>query len=282
MMTVKGYGPEELIALTAELAWKYTGCESTSMTYERAQSLMEAVLYCIEIEGRWGEEALAAGRMSAKEAYQRGYARVLEKMSELVQLVETVLADFEDYVVLCLRDTMRHGLPEFLRRYDARFAPQETLLTLDYPLLTAVDQLGGVAAVYPYTACIGYEQRFLQAFDKTYVTSLLRAYHREYALLVENICGLVLQNTLGHLLLAKPLSERGFRAGDQAKLAALFADRSQQEAQAILAQAVQALVADGYDGDEELSWYLGEGLEDIAARARQGAASGHLETVFFF
>ena len=174
------------------------------------------------------------------------------------------------------------GLPEFLRRYDARFAPQETLLTLDYPLLTAVDQLGGVAAVYPYTACIGYEQRFLQAFDKTYVTSLLRAYHREYALLVENICGLVLQNTLGHLLLAKPLSERGFSAGDQAKLAALFADRSQQEAQALLAQAVQALVAEGYDGDVELGWYLGEGLEDIAARARQGAASGHLETVFFF
>lgn len=76
MMTVKGYGPEELIALTAELAWKYTGCESTSITYERAQSLMEVVLYCIEIEGRWGEEALASGRMSAKEAYQRGYARV--------------------------------------------------------------------------------------------------------------------------------------------------------------------------------------------------------------
>ena len=154
--------------------------------------------------------------------------------------------------------------------------------TLDYPLLTAVDQLGGVAAVYPYAACIGYEQRFLQPFGKTYVTSLLRAYHKDYALLLENICGLVLPNTLGHLLLVKPLSERGFSAGDQAKLAALFADRSQQEAQALLAQAVQALVAEGYGGDEELGWYLNEGIADIAARARQGAANGHLERVFFF
>lgn len=281
-METKGYEPEELIALTAELAWKYTGCASTSMTYERAQSLMEAVLYCIEINDRWGDGALPTGRLSAKAAYQRGYALVLDKMGELVQLVERVLADFEDYGVLCLAATMRQGLPEFLRQYDARFAPQETLLMLDYPLLTAVDPLGGVAAVYPYVACIGYEQRFLRAFDKTYVTALLRAYHKDYALLVENICGLVLQNTLGHLLLAKPLWERGFSAGDYTKLTALFADKSQQAAKELLAQAGQALLAQVYDGDEELGWYLGEGLGDLAARARMGAAGGHLETVFFF
>lgn len=100
------------------------------------------------------------------------------------------------------------------------------------------------------------------------MTSLLRAYHREYALLVENICGLVLQNTLGHLLLAKPLSERGFRAGDRPNWRRFSPTDRSRRRQAILAQAVQALVADGYDGDEELSWYLGEGLEDIAARAQ--------------
>lgn len=279
-MTVKGYEPEELIALTAELSWKYTGCESTSITYERAQSLMEAVLYCIDAYGRWNEEALVSGRASAKDAYQKGYTLVIEKMEQLVRLVEEVLANFEDYGVLCLRDTVRHGLPEFLRRYDARFAPQETLLTLDYPLLTSVAGLSGVAAVYPYTACISYEQRFLHRFEREYVTALLRAYHRDYALLVENVCGVVLPNILGHLLLQKPLSERGFSASEYARLAAIFADKPQQEAVAVLAQAVQALVAQVYDGDEELGWYLGEGVADIAARARQGAAGGHLEAVF--
>ena len=99
---------------------------------------------------------------------------------------------------------------------------------------------------------------------------------------MENICGLVLQNTLGHLLLAKPLSERGFDASEYARLAGAFAGRPQQEAQALLTQAVQALVRERYEGDEALGWYLQEAIADIAARARQGAASGHLETVFFF
>ena len=33
--------------IVAELADKYTGKESTSITYEKARQLMEAVLYCI-------------------------------------------------------------------------------------------------------------------------------------------------------------------------------------------------------------------------------------------
>lgn len=38
---------EELMPIVAELADKYTGKESTSITYEKARQLMEAVLYCI-------------------------------------------------------------------------------------------------------------------------------------------------------------------------------------------------------------------------------------------
>ncbi len=38
---------EELLPLMEELTKKYTSGESTSVTYEKAQELMEAVLYCI-------------------------------------------------------------------------------------------------------------------------------------------------------------------------------------------------------------------------------------------
>lgn len=41
------YEMEELIPLVKELCDRYTGKESTSVTYEAAQRLMEAVLYCI-------------------------------------------------------------------------------------------------------------------------------------------------------------------------------------------------------------------------------------------
>ena len=41
------YEIEELVPIVATLAEKYTSKESSSITYEKAQQLMEAVLYCI-------------------------------------------------------------------------------------------------------------------------------------------------------------------------------------------------------------------------------------------
>ena len=52
------YELEELFPVVAELARKYTSGESTSITYERANHLMEAVLYCIH---QCGSEYALAG-----------------------------------------------------------------------------------------------------------------------------------------------------------------------------------------------------------------------------
>ena len=41
------YEMEELVPIVGRLAQKYTANESTSVTYEKAEQLMEAVLYCI-------------------------------------------------------------------------------------------------------------------------------------------------------------------------------------------------------------------------------------------
>ena len=41
------YTMEELIPIVGELAEKYTAKESTSITYEKAEQLMGAVLYAI-------------------------------------------------------------------------------------------------------------------------------------------------------------------------------------------------------------------------------------------
>ncbi len=57
------YQMEELLPLAASLADKYTMGESSSVSYETAQMLMEAVLYCIqEFEMPDGERELS-GRL---------------------------------------------------------------------------------------------------------------------------------------------------------------------------------------------------------------------------
>ena len=274
------YPPEELIALTAKLAWKYTGSDSTSMTYERAQSLMGAVIYCLNIYSRQQTDALAKTAVPAQEAYQAGYEWILSKMRQLVWRYEQLAADFEDYGLMCLHDTVCAGLPEFLRRYDARFAPQETILSLDYPVFADLSGLSGVEAIWVYTDCIVREQAFLRRFDRQYVIWLLKQYHPHYEELVENVCGLVLQNTLGHLLLAKPLSAEGFSPEERDRLGQMLLAAAPQEAEALLTNALCRLLGASVDNDSEELGYLRRSLPDIACRARQAAASGHLEHIF--
>ena len=42
------YRMEELIPIVADLAKQYAGCDSTSITYENAQELMQGVIFCLD------------------------------------------------------------------------------------------------------------------------------------------------------------------------------------------------------------------------------------------
>lgn len=224
------YSMEELMPIVAKLAEKYTGGESSSISYERAQMLMEAVLYCIHAcENREGN-ALQKEKVTAGEAYEAGNRIVTERVMRLRELYHEMLPFFCDYGMVCLHEVVIKGLPEFLKRYDVRFCPQETLLTLDYPVLCQIAPLTGVDAVLKYAECIALEQKFLAGFEEGYIRELLRRYHSDYEDLVENICSIVLPNVIGHLLLKKPLSQRGFSEGELERLAEGLKEREAAQA----------------------------------------------------
>lgn len=189
-METMGYQLEELIPLVAELAAEYGGYEHTSITYERAEMLMEAVLYCIHECTEYKSGAVSVGRIPAREAYETGQQIVIQKVKRLHDLYNDMILNFRDYGMECLRDTIR-AVPLFLQKYDVRYAPQETLLLLDYPILEDLRGCSGVDRVLTYVECICKEQAFLRRFDEGYVMDVLRAYHPEYEILVENICGIL-------------------------------------------------------------------------------------------
>ena len=176
------YEMEELIPIVAELSEQYTGYESTSITYEKANQLMEAVIYCIHEYEQSGGNALAAEGVPAKEAYKLGYRLVDKKVREMMEMYHVLLRDFCSYGNIVLKDTV-NAIPEFLKRYDIRYAPQDTILTLDYPLLAGMGEASGrtgIDAVYEYVRCICIEQRFLNQFPETYVIQVLRNYAEEH------------------------------------------------------------------------------------------------------
>ena len=137
---------ENLLPLVAELADRYTSRESSSVTYETAAALMEAVLYCLR-ECEQEEAALVASGPASdvRALYRRGAQLVIEKTHTVKALYDTIIQDFEDYGCMNYRDTILKGMPQFFLRYDPVFAPGNHLLTLDYPLLCGKPQRMGVS-----------------------------------------------------------------------------------------------------------------------------------------
>ena len=79
------YTMEELLPVVGKLTEKYTSLSSTSVTYETAQQLMGAVLYCLreaEYEAvKTGKNSVAtASDMDLWRFYQQGYEAVLDSV----------------------------------------------------------------------------------------------------------------------------------------------------------------------------------------------------------
>lgn len=257
------YPMEEVMPIVSKLAWKYTGCDHTSVTYEKAQMLMEAVLYCIHEYEQSEKNALLVKKIPAKEAYVHGRELVMDKLEKLQQLYNELITAFKAYGSVCLRDTISKGIPLFLEKYDYKYAPQETLLTLDYPVLVDLSALTGVNRVLAYVQYIYLEQKFLQKMDEGYILEVLRRYHRDYEYLIENICEIVLQNMIEHIMLDKPLSETGFDKQELERMEEILAEKTAEQIKAYALKTLEQLTEKYYNNDGDMLEYLERGIDNV-------------------
>ncbi len=278
---------EELVPIVGKLAEKYTAFEHTSMTYEEAQQLMQAVKYCIhETEISVNRTAVADGNMTAQKLYEAGAKQVEEKARKALELYNEITPAFVHYDNYCLHDTVIDGLPEFFKWYDMKFCPQDTILTLDYPVLKNLSGLEGIDRIYEFILCIRTEQKFLNLFPEDYVRSALLNYDSRYEDMIENICWVVLRDIACHVMAKKPLSEQKFteeecqriqsvweqpEAQAEGRIPNAWEQPKAQAAKEQVGQAVASLVQEHSEDEEEILLYLDGALEDIFIRL--GAAS---------
>lgn len=318
------YAMEELMPIVGRLAAKYCAYESSSVTYERAEQLMEAVLYCIheaenagldmmclnaqsaeadmtfmsdstgltgdpakdkaqraeDTAARQRTVAVISEDMSARQAYERGAELVKQKTERALALYNRLMPDFEWYGSKCLRDTMVKGMPEFFKWYDCQIEPQNTILTLDYPVLRELSELTGIDRIYAFLECIRLEQQFLGGFPRGYVQALLSAYNNMYGDMMENICATVLQSVLGHVLAKKPLSEWGLGQDDHLRIQAICRQADIEGIRELLEDAVSVLAAVHFGDDGDLSDYLRCAVGDMAVRLKNAALYGTTGKLF--
>ena len=266
------YEMEELVPIVGKLAEKYTSHESTSITYEKAEQLMGAVLYCIhELWESSGNAPSLNKKLSAQRAYEMGAAYVREKTGKALDLYNRILPEFCHYENKCLYDTFVKGIPEFFKWYDIQFEPQNTILTLDYPLLKDISEYTGIDKIFEFIKAIGLEQKFLKLFPAGYVINILSKDNRNWQESMDNICEIVFIHVIGHIILGKSLTVIELEEDDYSYMQKIFEQATLEDIKKQLTTALEIFIKNYYENDRELLNYLSDSIGGIVVRLKNAA-----------
>jgi len=272
------YEMEELVPIVGKLAEKYTAYESTSITYEKAEQLMGAVLYCIyELNEISGNSLALNEKISAQRAYEIGSAYVEEKTEKALNLYNRIIPEFCHYENKCLYDTFVKGIPEFFKWYDIRFEPQNTILNLDYPVLKDISEYTGIDRIFEFIKSIYLEQKFLKLFPADYVTNILSKNNRNWKESMDNICETVFTYVIGHILIGKSLAEFDLEKADYSYLQEMFAQIALEDIKKHLEAALEIFIKNYYENDRELLNYLSSAISGISVRLKNAADNKALD-----
>lgn len=281
------YGMEELLPVLAVLTRKFTSGESSSVSYERARHLMEGIRYTISIYEKEGN--LVGGKKpEATEAWRIGQELLNRRRQEVKERYYTLCSTFLDYGNRNLRDTFGMALPGFLERYDLKYAPQETIITMDYPVLSKSSGLTGILAIEQYLEAIAAEQSFLQRFPEEYVKGILIRFQKDYQSQFFNLGRIVLRHLLGCMLIGKCLGEMSVEK-DYIELRGLVEQSTEEDLRKQLLFLVSGLGGksekeESKDKSEPEMWrhigeYLSCDIGDFVTELKMGAAHDCLERI---
>lgn len=274
------YEMEELVPIVGKLAEMYTANENTSITYEKAEQLMGAILYCIhELKEINGNLLALSEKIPAQKVYEIGAAYVKKKTEKALNLYNRIMPGFYHYENQCLYDTFVKGIPEFFKWYDIQFEPQNTILTLDYPVLKDISGYTGIDKIFEFIKCIGLEQKFLKSFPAGYVTNILFKIDRNWKESMDNICETVFTYVTGHILTGKSLVEFELEQTDYLYMQELFIQVALEDIKKRLESALEIFIKNYYEDDRELLDYLSNAIGGIVVRLKNAADNKVLDSM---
>ena len=275
---------EQLIGIVAQLTEQYTSRESTSIPYEKARMLMEAVLYCIhEFENETKRENVLQAedeRLDLVLEYKKGYEIVLAKAKQANAFYNQLCAHFSAYGNLCYYDTVVKGMLQFFLYYDARFCPQDHLLSLDYPLLQSVMEFTGIDCIERYLYLVALEQKFLSSIGEEHIMELYNHVNYEYKEAIENVCRMPLRYIIANRLLGAEKDKLSLGDSGREQMRQLAMSKSPGELLQSFRHALQQIVKEEYENDQSLYAYLSMDLQDYVVEIQNAAKYDNITAIF--
>lgn len=281
----KGLLPEEtgrriqlaLLSLLTDQAKKYTHGESCSIQGERAETLLESIVFTLNAAlSAYPSPEAALNALAERPLpllFLEGQEAIRKKLRAARLLQHYLRQNLFQTRNVFYRGTLIDGIAGFFRLYDAEFAAQETRITADYPLFLPVKGLSGVAFIAEYLRRACQENRFCLYFSSQRVHQLLCGLDANYQQMPINIFSFVFNAALGCVLCGAPLPALSC---DRRRVYALLRGKTAEEALSLLRPALDTL-CQRLSCPAGLTAYLQGCLPQAAASLSRAAALGSLE-----
>lgn len=274
----------DLYTLLAKQVNRYTSGDSTSVTIERAQQLLQSICYCISVYLKSAEDVdlqlKALNEETIESMFNKGQNLIkacLKKSKGLLEDLQKNALSVDNYAY---KDTIFKGIPDFFYRYDYRYETAETSGSIDYPLSKDDMDLSGIEYIAEYLEHITMENDFCNKFSHESIESLLMGYGEAYKEDLINIYELVLTNALGAMVLSKDLADLNITEADIIVLKQKFRNTSEEQILDIFTKAFNHMCSMLNLSNSINIDYLKKALIPFSKRLRKNLDLNRLENLF--
>ncbi|MFQ8600006.1 MAG: DUF6323 family protein [Oscillospiraceae bacterium] len=273
----------QLASLLAERAQRFTGFENSSLRTETAERLLQSVCYTLGVALK-GQPDIAGGialleKTPLQELFDTGQTYLSRRVSAAWRLYKKVLQTRIPTSLLAYNDTL-DGIRAFFSSYDPERFAQDAGGSIDYPLLLACPETGGVTFLYEYLRRLLLENRFCACFPPEAVVSVLRAHSPSYRELLLNISRHVLQNALGCVLAGRDVRALRLTDADRKTIAARLRPLSASGTARLLQRAARSVCGALPHAGEALLCYISGAARALAPHIAHALETDALALLF--
>lgn len=174
----------QVIFILKDLIKRYTKNESTSVSVETAESLLNSLYYSIDAYTSSLKDPECCIELlrvkSLQEIYNSGIEIVSEAVIETMMLLNEVKENKLDIQNEVYNDTIEKGIPKFFKSYNLVFDAQNGDCDIDYPLLFDDMKARGIFYIKEYLEKLKMENEFCNYFNKIDIQTLFIDYASVY------------------------------------------------------------------------------------------------------
>ncbi len=283
-LTLSESEQEKLIGRLWELlktqAGKYNGIDSTSMTVEKAQEILESMLYTISVAAENGaaKEEILNGHLSL--LLDRGRELLKEKQKAVKVEWKLLCRELPRIPNVYFLSTMEN-LGLFFDSYDIYFAAHHTSESIDYwPLCPVPETIKGISYIEEYIRRIQIENDFLNCFEREDVISLCEKYVPDYREALFNLCEPVLTNSIGLSLIGKAVRGLHISSEHREDIYDRMIGKTEDQICDMIKEAVLSVCRQiGMSAENETD-YLVSAAAGMPVRVREALKHGDLSGIF--